>query len=262
MVAMLLMMVLAACTDGQKTEMKEGQLLPTFTVMQAVEVVQEDEPEPETEEQATEEKEEPEETEQGIYGCQLYSVYGFPWNTMSQDWSGEQVEGFYYHEISEDCRKEGGEFPVIAQVYTYITCKEYGVDYEMVFALIEHESRCRWRAEGDGGSSIGLMQISERWHSDRMQRLHCTDLMNPFQNIRVGVDFLHELQEQLEGSEFLNADVLAAYNYGMAGARKHLWDKGIHWYSYNEEIMERAQELKAETLEAQERRSKERSGEE
>ena len=74
MVAVLLMMVLAACTNGQKTEMKEGQLLPTFTVMQAVEIVQEAEPEPEKEEQATEEQEEPEDTEPGIYGCQLYRV--------------------------------------------------------------------------------------------------------------------------------------------------------------------------------------------
>lgn len=244
--AVLLMTVMAACKDGQKTEVKEGRLLPTFTILQEVEEMMEGF-------QAVEDQEE---TEQGIYGCRLHGAYGFPWNTMSQDWSGEQVEGFYYHEISEECREDGGEFPVVAQVYTYIVCQEYGVDYEMVFALIEHESRCRWSATGDGGSSIGLMQISGKWHGDRMERLHCTDLMDPFQNIRVGVDFLHELQEQLEGSEFLIADVLAAYNYGMTGARKHLWDKGIHWYSYNEEIMERAQELKAETQEAMERRKK------
>lgn len=258
MLVAALAVMMAACKEGQVTETKERRLLPTFAVTQAVpeETLEEEQ---ETEEQGMEE---PQETEQDIYGCQLHDVYSFPWNTMSQDWSGEQVEGFYYHEISEECRKEGGEFPVIAQVYTYITCKEYGVDYEMVFALIEHESRCRWGAEGDGGRSIGLMQVSEKWHSARMERLHCTDLKSPFQNIRVGVDFLHELQEQLEGSDFLMADVLAAYNYGMAGARKHLWDKGIHWYSYNEEIMERAQELKAETLAAQERRSKERSVEE
>lgn len=247
----MLLMALVACKNSQKTEMKEEQLLPTFTMMQAVEEMKEE----------VQTVEDQEETEQVIYGCQLYSVYGFPWNTMSQDWSDEQVEGFYYHEISEECREDGGEFPVIAQVYTYIVCKEYGVDYETVFALIEHESKCRWSAAGDGGSSIGLMQISEKWHSDRMERLDCTDLTDPFQNIRVGVDFLHELQEQLEGSEFLMADVLAAYNYGMTGARKYLWDKGIHWYSYNKEITERAQELKAETLEARERRNRERSGE-
>lgn len=242
----LVMTVLAACTNGQKTETNERQLLQTFTAMQAVEIVQEEEQEP----------------EKDIYGCQLYGVYGFPWNTMSQDWSSEQVEGFCYHDISEECREGGGEFPVIAQVYTYIVCKEYGVDYEMVFAMIEQESRCMWSAVGDGGSSIGLMQISEKWHRDRMERLNCTDLTNPFQNIRVGVDFLYEIQEELKGSEFLKADMLAAYNYGMTGARKHLWDKGIHWYSYNKGILQRAQDLKEEALATQERRNKERSGKE
>lgn len=181
------------------------------------------------------------------YGCpDLYGVYEYPWNTMSQDWDGEQVKGFYYHEISEKAKKEGGSFPVIAQVYTYIVCEQYGVDYEVIFALIEHESKFRWDASGDGGTSIGLMQIAEKWHRERMEKLNCTDLSNPYQNIRVGVDYFAELYERLKDSEFRMADALAAYNYGMNGARKNLWNNGKHWYSYNREIMERAQELKQE----------------
>ena len=39
------------------------------------------------------------------YGCDIYGQYEYPYNTMSQDWSGEQVEGFYYHEITEECKK-------------------------------------------------------------------------------------------------------------------------------------------------------------
>lgn len=34
------------------------------------------------------------------YGCDIYGQYEYPYNTMSQDWSGDQVEGFYYHEAS------------------------------------------------------------------------------------------------------------------------------------------------------------------
>lgn len=192
-------------------------------------------------------------TEQDVYGCELYGVYEYPWNMMSQDWGCDDVEGFYYHEISEECKAAGGSFPVIAQVYTYIVCKNAGVDYEVVFALIEKESSCVWTAKGDGGGSIGLMQVSEKWHIDRMERLGCTDLTNPFQNIIVGVDFLEELQDTIGDTPCQMADVLAAYNYGLSGAKKHLWANGIHWYSYNEEIMARAQELKAETAEAMER---------
>lgn len=192
-------------------------------------------------------------TERDVYGCELYGVYEYPWSMMSQDWGCDDVEGFYYHEISEECRAAGGSFPVIAQVYTYIVCKNAGVDYEVVFALIEKESSCVWAAKGDGGSSIGLMQVSEKWHSERMERLGCNDLTNPYQNIMVGVDFLAELQDTISDTPCPMADVLAAYNYGLSGAKKHLWANDIHWYSYNEEIMARAQELKAETAEAMER---------
>lgn len=178
------------------------------------------------------------------YGCELYGVYEYPFNMMSQDWGAEDVEGFYYHEISEEAKAAGGTMPVIVQVYTYIVCKQYGVDYEVVFALIERESLCRWDIVGDDGESTGYMQIQERWHWDRMERLGVNDLKNPFQNIRVGVDYMAELLERTGGNHM---DMLAAYNYGYAGAKTCLWDEGVHKYSYNKEIMERAQELKEET---------------
>lgn len=179
-----------------------------------------------------------------LYGCELYGVYEYPFNMMSQDWSAEDVEGFYYHEISDEAKAAGGTMPVIIQVYTYIVCRQYGVDYEIVFALIERESLCRWDIIGDDGESTGYMQIQERWHKDRMERLGVHDLKNPFQNIRVGVDYMAELQERTGGN---NMDTLAAYNYGYAGAKRCLWDEGVHEYTYNTEIMERAQELKEET---------------
>lgn len=179
-----------------------------------------------------------------LYGCELYGVYEYPFNMMSQDWSAEDVEGFYYHEISDEAKAAGGTMPVIIQVYTYIVCRQYGVDYEMVFALIERESLCRWDIIGDDGESTGYMQIQERWHKDRMERLGVNDLKNPFQNIRVGVDYMAELQERTGGN---NMDTLAAYNYGYAGAKRCLWDEDVHEYTYNTEIMKRAQELKEET---------------
>ena len=179
-----------------------------------------------------------------LYGCELYGVYEYPFNMMSQDWSAEDVEGFYYHEISDEAKAAGGTMPVIIQVYTYIVCRQYGVDYEMVFALIERESLCRWDIIGDDGESTGYMQIQERWHKDRMERMGVHDLKNPFQNIMVGVDYMAELQERTGGN---NMDTLAAYNYGYAGAKRCLWDEGVHEYTYNTEIMERAQELKEET---------------
>lgn len=99
------------------------------------------------------------------------------------------------------------------------------------------------------------MQIAEKWQQERMKELNCTDLTQPFQNVRVGVDILSELQEKLKGTvpaEQLPYDVLAAYNYGLRGAQKNLWAYGVHEYEYNRAILERAQELKQETKEAKE----------
>ena len=186
------------------------------------------------------------EVQQDIFGCELIGTYEYPFNQMSQDWGSDEVKGFYYHEISKDAAAAGGQMPVIMQVYTYIVCQNYGVDYEMVFALIERESWCKWDAEGDDGDSVGYMQIQERWHKDRMERRGVTDLSNPFGNVRVGVDYLAELYEKTGNW----MDTLAAYNYGLKGAQKHLWSEGIHEYAYNTGIMERAQQLKDETAAA------------
>lgn len=42
--------------------------------------------------------------DQEIYGCDMIGEYDYPFNTMSQDWSAGEVEGFYYHDITEECR--------------------------------------------------------------------------------------------------------------------------------------------------------------
>lgn len=172
----------------------------------------------------------------------------YPFNTISQDWSDEDMEGFCYHEISDECKAAGGRFPVLAQIYTYIVCKKYGVDYEMVFALIEQESKCDWNASGDDGTSWGYMQVAPKWHKERMERLGCTNLTNPYQNILVGVDYLKEIQDNLQDipEDVRPYYVLAAYNYGKKGAWQSLWSKDKVKYSYNTAIMERAAQLKAE----------------
>lgn len=166
-----------------------------------------------------------------------YAVF----DTMSADWGGEN-DGFVYHAIPEEFEDTGGHFPEKMQCYTYILCKQYGVDYSLVVALIERESGYVFDKVGDDGNSIGYMQIYESAHTDRMERLNCTNLKNPYQNVMVGIDFIAELIEKCGTVQ----DALAAYNYGERGAREHLWNKGIYVYSYNEGIMNRARELEEE----------------
>lgn len=80
--------------------------------------------------------------------------------------------------------------------YIEIICQERGICPELVEAIIERESG--WDPEAVNGDCIGLMQVSESWHKDRMARLGVADLTDPYDNILVGVDYLAELFERYE----------------------------------------------------------------
>lgn len=169
--------------------------------------------------------------------CQRDAVF----DTMSADWGGEE-DGFVLYEIPEEYSRTGGYFPEKMQVYTYCVCKQYGVRYDLVVALIEKESGYKFDKVGDDGHSIGYMQIYEECHRDRMERLNVTDLTNPYQNVLVGTDYLSELIERYGTIQ----DALAAYNYGEQGAKQHLWKNGIYVYEYNQTIMSRMKEIEEE----------------
>ncbi len=100
------------------------------------------------------------------------------------------------------------------QDYIRELCDEYNVDMPLVLAIIGQESNYDTSAIGDDGQSQGLMQIQQRWHSSRMERLNVTDLMNPRQNVTVGVDLLAELISEEKGWEW----AVTAYNAGIEKA--------------------------------------------
>lgn len=159
-------------------------------------------------------------------------------DTMSEDWGSDDLEGFVFYDLPEQYADKG-YFPEKMQIYTRCLCKQYDVPYALVLAIIEQESGYEFDKTGDGGQSKGYMQIYEKWHADRMQKLGCTDLMNPYQNVRVGIDFLSYLLKKYGTIQ----DTLAAYNYGEKGAREHLWSNGVYVYSYNTAIMQRMKEI-------------------
>lgn len=90
-------------------------------------------------------------------------------------------------------------------------CFDWGLTPELVFAMIYTESRYEADAVGDSGNSIGLMQIQPRWHQKRMEKLGVTDLKDPIQNVRVGIDLLKELLYRYDGSV---EKTLVTYNQG------------------------------------------------
>lgn len=169
----------------------------------------------------------------------------YPYSIMSADWGAEvYAQGYTYYEIPRAYKMEGGMFPEVAQVYLWCICEDAGVDYYTALALIERESGYKWDATGDNGASKGLMQIQERYHLERMEALDVDDLYNPYSNMRVGVDYLKEIQDKYLASSGAHC-VLMVYNMGYSGA-KECWAEGIYSTAYTRQILSRAQEIKQE----------------
>ena len=169
----------------------------------------------------------------------------YPYSIMSADWGASvYAEGYTYYHIPRSYTMGGGMFPEVAQIYLWSICKEADVDYYMVLALIERESGYKYYATGDNGNSIGLMQIQEKWHKKRMEALGEDSLFNPYSNMRVGVNYLKEIQDKYLNSSGAHC-VLMVYNMGYAGASK-LWAEGVYSTAYTQQILQRAQEIKQE----------------
>lgn len=110
----------------------------------------------------------------------------------------------------------------------------YGVCPELIVAIIEKESS--GQVDAVNGDCKGLMQISERWHEERMERLGVTDLFVPYGNILVGVDYIMELAEEYEDLY----TVLMIYN-GTADAVER--GENRDYTEYAKSIVERSAEL-------------------
>lgn len=90
----------------------------------------------------------------------------------------------------------GSYIPLEAQEVCVKYGEEYGICPELLMAMIERESS--GRPDAESGGCKGLMQISDRWHKDRMERLEVTDIYDVDGNIHVGADYLAELFEKYE----------------------------------------------------------------
>ena len=112
----------------------------------------------------------------------------------------------------------------------------YCVSPELIMAMVEAESSGNPKATNKNTGCKGLMQIYEKWHVDRMERLGVTDLYDPYSNILVGVDYLMELAEEYHELPL----VLMIYN-GSSDAFERL--ESGEFTEYANKIMDRAVEL-------------------
>lgn len=114
-------------------------------------------------------------------------------------------------------------------------CEESGIPYTLALAVIEKETNFN-NVAGDGGDSIGYMQVAPKWHEERMARLGVTDLWEPSENFRTGCDFLAELLATYGDTH----KALMVYNMG-PGRAAELWEGGTYETKYSRAVMERAE---------------------
>ena len=113
------------------------------------------------------------------------------------------------------------------QDYIFELCEEHNIEPALVIAMIEKESNYNASAIGDKGNSLGLMQIQPRWNQDRMDILDCQNLLDPFQNVAVGIDLLGELFSKGNSVEW----VLMAYNGGQSYANRKISNGEVSTYA-------------------------------
>lgn len=85
-----------------------------------------------------------------------------------------------------------------------------GVDPNIVKAIIKEESNGNPNAVGDGGESIGLMQIQHKWHRAKIEELGIVNLYDPQENVILGCSILSDLYDKYGNYE----DALSVYNSG------------------------------------------------
>ena len=100
-------------------------------------------------------------------------------------------------------------------IYINALCDEYGVDYEMVKAVIQTESSWNHKAVSTSGA-IGLMQIlpSTAWDEFKTPK---EDLFDPYVNVTVGIKYLAHLNNHFDDMDA----TLTAYSHGPTVTRKY-----------------------------------------
>ena len=125
----------------------------------------------------------------------------------------ERVEEQPVEEVEETPSVALYDVPLDEELQLHIIeqAEARGIDPAIIMAMAYRESGFNAEAIGDGGDSYGLLQIQPRWHYARMERLGCADLLDPFQNVTVAVDYLAEQIDRYDGDV---AKALVAYNQG------------------------------------------------
>lgn len=109
---------------------------------------------------------------------------------------------------------------------------QYGLSYELVLAVIMTESSGRTDTVGDGGDSVGLMQIQPKWYGELIAKTGLS-VDKPAENVELGILILRGFMEENDGSL---DKALKQYNSGNPDFPDNGYiEKVYEWLDYFEE---------------------------
>lgn len=86
--------------------------------------------------------------------------------------------------------------------------RKYYINPKLLKAIAKVESGENPNMIGDGGDSIGLMQIQPKWHAQRLK--DGESLLDPKVNVRIGCEILSEIMAKYDTLD----EALTVYNAG------------------------------------------------
>ena len=123
------------------------------------------------------------------------------------------------------------------QQFTYETAKKYGVNYDLMLAIMQTESQYQ-NVVSDNDEDIGLCQINA-CNAEWLYEEHgIYNLMDERQNIEACAIILDKLQGQFDNE----SHVVMAYNLGASKAEKYI--KSGRITEYTEKVYENLEEIK------------------
>lgn len=124
----------------------------------------------------------------------------------------------------------------ITQDFIFTEAGEAAVDYELVIAIIIHESHCDPDAISKT-NDYGLMQINQINHEWLAEEYGLTNMLDQRQNIIAGITILAQQSQYDDGTDAGLHKMLMAYNMGPTGAA-NAWAAGIYTTAYTQEVMQ------------------------
>ena len=129
--------------------------------------------------------------------------------------------------------------PVEQQQYAYNVCKKYGVQYELLLAIMYKESGFNPSAVG-GGNSYGLCQIHVSNFSNLRAKLGVSNFTDPYDNMTAGAYLLSHYfaaaRSKVSDADAVEAYALNAYNMGEGIYFTNCYSQGILHRGYSNSV--------------------------